>query len=40
LASTLDGTLVAIDQKTGDVLWKLVDEPVVKSPYDATKPVL
>ena len=40
LASTLDGTLVAISQATGEILWQLSDEPVVKSPYDASNPVL
>jgi hypothetical protein len=40
LASTLDGRLVAIDKESGDVLWQLNDEPVVKSPYDSAKPVL
>lgn len=40
LASTLDGSLVAINQLTGEVLWELDDEPVVKSPYDSSKPVL
>ena len=40
LASTLDGTLAALDAETGKVLWKVNDEPVVKSPYDREKPVL
>lgn len=40
LASTLDGSLVAIHQQTGEILWKLDDQPVVRSPYDAANPVL
>ena len=40
LASTLDGHLVAINQANGEVLWELNDEPVVRSPYDSTKPSL
>lgn len=40
LASTLDGNLVAIDPITGEILWTINDQPVVKSPYDATKPIL
>ncbi len=40
LASTLDGHLVALGQETGDLLWDIKDEPVVKSPYDSSKPVL
>ncbi len=40
LASTLDGKLVALNQHTGEVLWELADEPVVKSPYDPNKPML
>ena len=40
LASTLDGKLVAINQNTGEILWKHADEPVVRSPYDSSKPVL
>lgn len=40
LASTLDGTLVAINQGNGEILWQLNDEPVVRSPYDPAKPVL
>jgi len=40
LASTIDGTLVAIDQASGEVIWQLNDQPVVKSPYDSNKPIL
>ena len=40
LASTLDGTLVAINQANGEILWELDDEPVVRSPYDNSNPVL
>ncbi len=40
LASTLDGHLVALSQDSGEVIWDMRDEPVVKSPYDSTKPVL
>ena len=42
LASTLDGTLVALSSKSGKIIWSLNDQPVVKSPYDRTegKPVL
>ena len=40
LASTLDGTLVALSQESGEVLWELRDEPVVRSPFDASKPIL
>ncbi len=40
LASTLDGSLVAIDQNSGEILWTINDQPVVKSPYDSTKPIL
>ena len=40
LASTLDGTLVAINQVSGEIIWELNDEPVVKSPYDNSNPVL
>ncbi|KAF4532401.1 hypothetical protein B566_EDAN003853 [Ephemera danica] len=34
LISTLDGSLIAVDQQTGDIKWKLVNEPVVKVPID------
>ena len=40
LASTLDGKLIAINQATGEILWKLDDEPVVRSPFDSAKPTL
>ncbi len=40
LASTLDGHLVALSQETGELLWDIREEPVVKSPYDSAKPVL
>ena len=40
LVSTLSGALYALDSKTGDILWKLMDEPVVKSPYNPEKPVM
>jgi len=40
LASLLDGSLVALNKKTGSTKWKLMDEPVVKSPYNPSKPVL
>ena len=42
LASTLDGTLVALSSKSGKIIWSLNDQPVVKSPYDRNegKPVL
>ena len=40
LASTLDGSLKAIDMATGEILWELSDEPVVRSPYDSSNPVL
>lgn len=40
LASTLDGSLVAVNQQTGESIWTMTDEPVVKSPYDASKPML
>ena len=42
LASTLDGTLVALSSKSGKIIWNLNDQPVVKSPYDRNegKPVL
>ena len=34
LASTLNGALVAIGSKTGEILWRRNDESVVKSVYD------
>jgi len=40
LASLLDGSLIAINKHTGTTKWKLMDEPVVKSPYDPMKPIL
>lgn len=40
LASLLDGSLVAINKVTGTTKWKLLDEPVVKSPYNPAKPLL
>jgi len=40
LISTLEGGLFAVDKKTGSIRWKLIDEPVVKSPYNPAKPVL
>jgi len=40
LASLLDGSLIAINKRTGTTKWKLMDEPVVKSPYDPMKPIL
>ena len=42
LASTLEGTLVALSSKSGKIIWSLNDQPVVKSPYDRNegKPVL
>ena len=40
LASLLDGSLVALNKRTGATKWRLEDEPIVKSPYDPLKPVL
>ena len=40
LASLLDGSLVALNKRTGATKWKLEDEPIVKSPYDPLKPIL
>jgi len=40
LASLLDGSLIALNKRTGTTKWKLMDEPVVKSPYDPMKPIL
>ena len=40
LASLLDGSLVALNKQTGATRWRLTGEPVVKSPYDPSKPVL
>ena len=40
LASTLDGRLVALSTKSGETIWNLDDEPVVRSPFDNTKPLL
>ena len=40
LVSTLDGSLKAIDMAKGEVIWELSDEPVVRSPYDSSNPVL
>eukprot|EP00092_Neocalanus_flemingeri_P031372 GFUD01034075.1.p1 GENE.GFUD01034075.1~~GFUD01034075.1.p1 ORF type:complete len:1174 (-),score=191.56 GFUD01034075.1:154-3675(-) len=40
LASLLDGSLIAVNKRTGTTKWKLMDEPVVKSPYDPMKPIL
>ena len=40
LASLLDGSLIALNKRTGDRKWTLEDEPIVKSPYDPMKPIL
>lgn len=40
LASLLDGSLIALNKQTGAKRWTLEDEPIVKSPYDPTKPIL
>lgn len=40
LASTLDGTLVALNKADGAVLWQLNDEPAVRAPHDPNKSVL
>ena len=40
LVSLLDGSLVALNKRTGVTKWRLEDEPIVKSPYDPLKPVL
>uniref|UniRef100_A0A1B6MTN9 non-specific serine/threonine protein kinase n=1 Tax=Graphocephala atropunctata TaxID=36148 RepID=A0A1B6MTN9_9HEMI len=32
--STLDGSLVGVDQRTGQLRWKLANDPVVKVPLD------
>ena len=40
LASTLDGTLVALNKADGSVLWQLNDEPAVRAPHDPNKSVL
>ncbi|KAK1129786.1 hypothetical protein K0M31_019497 [Melipona bicolor] len=35
--STLDGSLVGIKQRSGNVLWRQSDEPIVKVPVDLDK---
>ncbi|CAK9817696.1 Serine/threonine-protein kinase/endoribonuclease ire-1 [Anthophora quadrimaculata] len=35
--STLDGSLVGIEQRSGNVLWKQSDEPIVKVPVDLAR---
>ena len=42
LASTLDGTLVALSSHTGEIIWSLKEKPTVKSPnvMHEGKPVL
>jgi len=40
LVSLLDGSLIAMNKLTGSTKWKLHDEPVVKSPYDQSKPIM
>ena len=40
LASLLDGSLIALNKRTGTTKWRLDDEPIVKSPYDPMKPIL
>ena len=40
LVSLLDGSLIALNKRTGVTKWRLEDEPIVKSPYDPLKPVL
>jgi len=40
LASLLDGSLIALNKRTGMTKWTLEDEPIVKSPYDPMKPTL
>ena len=40
LASALDGSLKAIDMESGEIIWELADDPVVRSPYDSANPIL
>ena len=40
MASLLDGSLIALNKRTGARKWTLEDEPIVKSPYDPMKPIL
>ncbi|KOC68783.1 Serine/threonine-protein kinase/endoribonuclease ire-1 [Habropoda laboriosa] len=37
LFSTLDGSLVGIEQRSGNVLWRQSDEPIVKVPVDLAR---
>lgn len=37
LLSTLDGTVICVERKTGHVLWKLKDEPVIRVPLKGEK---
>ncbi|XP_068087142.1 serine/threonine-protein kinase/endoribonuclease IRE1 [Anabrus simplex] len=39
LLSTLDGSFVGVEQKTGFIRWILKDEPVVKVPVDTKKAI-
>ncbi|KZC13752.1 PREDICTED: serine/threonine-protein kinase/endoribonuclease IRE1 [Dufourea novaeangliae] len=35
--STLDGSLVGIEQRSGNILWRQSDEPIVKVPVDISR---
>ncbi|KAM7296392.1 serine/threonine-protein kinase/endoribonuclease IRE1 [Ixodes scapularis] len=37
LVSTLEGTLYAIEKKSGNIRWSRKEEPVLKVPFDLTK---
>ncbi|XP_059472243.1 serine/threonine-protein kinase/endoribonuclease IRE1 [Neocloeon triangulifer] len=37
--STLGGSLIAVEQKTGDVRWKILNDPAVKVPVDKEKAI-
>ncbi|KAK5641329.1 hypothetical protein RI129_009876 [Pyrocoelia pectoralis] len=40
LFSTLDGSLVAVDQQSGNVQWKIKDRPTVTVPLDTTDAII
>ncbi|KAJ8682778.1 hypothetical protein QAD02_018570 [Eretmocerus hayati] len=37
MISTLDGSLIAVEQKTGEIRWHRNDEPAVKVPVDSSE---
>nr|XP_018916494.1 PREDICTED: serine/threonine-protein kinase/endoribonuclease IRE1-like [Bemisia tabaci] len=40
LVSTLDGSFIGVDQQTGDVRWKVKDEPTIRMPINSDNSIM